>query len=62
MSDPEENKTDWLQRNLTLNVCYISRLSLQVLRQQQKIPLSGANQNSRLGTCKNTNLVLKNTE
>ena len=38
-----ENKTNWFQsRDLTLSVCYISRLSLQ---QQQK------NNRSESGTC-----------
>ena len=40
-----------------LYICYISRLSLQQLKR-----ITGANQNSRLGTYINANLIFKSTE
>ena len=45
------------QNKLVSPVCYISRLSFKQLKR-----ITGAHQNSRLGTYNNTNLILKSTE
>ena len=54
--DSRENKTNWFPKGPDIKR-FVSRLSLQ---QQQKI--TGVNQNSRLGTYNNTNLILKATQ
>ena len=62
MSDPEGNSvvSPRVPRDLTLSFFVIFLdFHFNVLQQQQRIRLSGANQNSRLGTYKDTNLILK---
>ena len=64
MSDPEGNSVVFprVPRDLTLSFFVIFLgFHFNVLQQQQRIRLSGANQNSRLGTYKDTNLTLKTT-
>ena len=63
MSDPEGNSVVFprVPRDLTLSFFIFRDFHFNVLQQQQRIRLSGANQNSRLGTYKDTNLTLKTT-
>ena len=55
--DSPENKTNWFPEGPGIK-CFV--IFLDSHSQQQKI--TGVNQNSRLGTYNNTNLILKTTE
>ena len=58
MSDPEGNKTDWFPKGPDIK-CFVIFLDFHFNSNQR---ITGANQNSRLGTYNNTNLILKTTE
>ena len=65
MSDPEgnirtlkENKTNWFPEGPEIN-CFVIFLEFHFNSNKR---ITEANQNSRLGTCKNTNIILKTTE
>ena len=65
MSDPEgnsfvttENKTNWFPEGPGIK-CFVIFLDFHFNSNKR---ITGANQNSRLGTYNNTNLILKTTE
>ena len=53
MSDPEGNKTDWFPKGPDIK-CFVIFLDFHFNGNQR---ITGANQNSRLGTYKDTNLI-----
>ena len=54
----EENKTNWFPEGLDIK-CFVIFLDFDFNSHKR---ITGANQNSRLGTYNNTNLILKTTE
>ena len=62
MSDPKgssrENKTNWFPAGPDIK-CFVIFLDFHFNSNKR---ITGANQNSRLGTYNNTNLILKTTE
>ena len=55
---PRENKTNWFPEGPDIK-CFVIFLDLHFNSNKR---ITGANQNSRLGTYNNTNLILKTTE
>ena len=53
--DSRENKTNWFPEGPDIK-CLLIFLDFHFNRKKR---ITGANQNSRLGTCNNTNLILK---
>ena len=61
--DSPEIKTNWFPEGPDIKYFVIFLdFHFNVLNSNKRIRLNGANQNSRLGTYKNTNLILKTTE
>ena len=56
--DSRENKTNWFPEGPVIK-CFVTFLDFHF---NSKNRITGANQNSRLGTYNNTNLILKTTE
>ena len=56
--DSRENKTNWFPKGPDIK-CFVIFLDFHFNNDKR---ITGANQNSRLGTYNNTNLILKTTE
>ena len=56
--DSRENKTNWFPEGPDIE-CFVIFLDFHFNSNKR---ITGENQNSRLGTYKNTNLILKTTE
>ena len=59
--DSRENKTNWFPEGRDIK-CFVLFLDFHFNSNKRISRITGANQNSRLGTYNNTNLILKTTE